>query len=309
MSLPKGVVQSDGPIRQFESVPPGIFRRLGPCGFGFDPVIPPEMDVKLIEGEQAREWRNTTNHPEAYDYFLRGRAAHLEFTREGNALCRQLLEKAIELDPEFTKAIVQLGWNYGVEAETAWTVSSENSWEHALELANRAIALDGSFGEAHSLLGLIQINHVRDTERGIEELEKSVALNPNSSTASALLGTYAGLKGAPERAVETVKKAIRLNPFPPSWFFNALGSAHLLARQYDDSIAAFTQCIAQTPEFIPARVGLTIAYLETGKRDQALTQAGEVTRINPQFNPENYVLAQFDPSLRSRIKTLFANVP
>ena len=267
-----------------------------------------ELDVKLIEGEQAREWRKTTQHPEAYDYFLRGRAAHLEFTREGNALSKQLLEQAIELDPDFTKAIVQLGWNYGVEAESAWTESSSDSWEHALELANRAIALDDSFGEAHSLLGLIQINHVRDPERGIAELEKSVALNPNSSTSAALLGTYAGLKGTPERAVETVKKAIRLNPFPPSWFFNALGSAHLLARQYDESIAGFTQCIAQTPEFIPARVGLTIAYLELGKRDEARAQAGEVFRINPQFDPENYALAKFDPSLSGRMKTLFAEV-
>ena len=38
------------------------------------------MDVKLADGEQARVWRETTNHPEAYDYFLRARNQILRLT-------------------------------------------------------------------------------------------------------------------------------------------------------------------------------------------------------------------------------------
>ena len=267
-----------------------------------------ELDVKLIEGEQAREWRNSTNDPEAYDYFLRGRAAHLRFTQEDNALGGQLLEKAIELDPEFTKAIVQLGWNYGVDAESAWGEFPSKSWERALELANRAIALDDTFGEAHSLLGLIQISHIGDTELGVAELEKAVALNPNSALSAALLGGYLGLRGKSGRALEMVKRAIRLNPFPPNWFYNALGNAYLFAGQYDEAITAFKECISRIPNFMPARVSLAVAYLETGNQQEARKQGREVLRINPQFTPENFMFAKSDPALGERMKILFDNL-
>ena len=175
-------------------------------------------------------------------------------------------------------------------------------------MANRAIALDDTFGEAHSLLGLIQISHIGDTELGVAELEKAVALNPNSALSAALLGSYLGLRGKSGRALEMVKRAIRLNPFPPNWFYNALGNAYLFAGQYDEAITAFKECISRIPNFMPARVSLAVAYLETGKQQEARKQGREVLRINPQFTPEVYVFAKSDPALGERMKILFDNL-
>ncbi|HLQ50364.1 MAG TPA: hypothetical protein VK129_02640, partial [Terriglobales bacterium] len=65
--------------------------------------------------EQGILARKTTDNLEAYDYFLRGNEPFYRFTKEGNIQARQMLEKALALDPQYAQADALLGWTYWLE--------------------------------------------------------------------------------------------------------------------------------------------------------------------------------------------------
>ena len=58
------------------------------------------LALNLTEGEQQRLATEHTDNLEAYDCFLRGREQLWRLTREQNSQARELLQRAIELDPE-----------------------------------------------------------------------------------------------------------------------------------------------------------------------------------------------------------------
>jgi TolB-like protein/class 3 adenylate cyclase len=62
------------------------------------------LKVKLTPEEQERFRRAPTNNLEAYDSFLRGLEYFWHVTKEGNAQARQMVEKAIALDPHYAAA-------------------------------------------------------------------------------------------------------------------------------------------------------------------------------------------------------------
>ena len=62
------------------------------------------LALNLTEGDQQRLATEQTDNLEAYDCFLRGREQLWRFTREQNIQARELLQRAIELDPKFAPA-------------------------------------------------------------------------------------------------------------------------------------------------------------------------------------------------------------
>jgi lipoprotein NlpI len=63
----------------------------------------------LTEDEQGRLVRKYTDNMEAYDYYLRGLEYFSKLTKETNILARQMLQRAIDLDPQFAAAYALLG--------------------------------------------------------------------------------------------------------------------------------------------------------------------------------------------------------
>jgi adenylate cyclase len=94
------------------------------------------LQVALTAGEQEQLVRRTTNNPEAYDHFLRGRTYYFRYTKETNTQARQLFERALELDPAYVDAYVQLGFTYWVEWILQWSLNPAQSLEQFAKLAH-----------------------------------------------------------------------------------------------------------------------------------------------------------------------------
>ncbi|MGO4840262.1 adenylate/guanylate cyclase domain-containing protein, partial [Rhizobiaceae sp. 2RAB30] len=62
------------------------------------------LELKLTAGDQQRLATEQTQNLEAYDCFLRGREQMLRLTKDQNSQGRQLLQRAIDLDPKFAPA-------------------------------------------------------------------------------------------------------------------------------------------------------------------------------------------------------------
>ena len=55
-------------------------------------------------------------------------------------------------------------------------------------------------------------------EKAVDEAKRAIALNPNSPDAYCVLAWVLFISDRPVESIGFFKKAIRLNPFPPSFY-------------------------------------------------------------------------------------------
>jgi adenylate cyclase len=152
-------------------------------------------------------------------------------------------------------------------------------------MAQRAIDLDDSLPEAHSLLGDVYL-WKKQHEQAIAELEKTITLDPNGADGLADLGNILNWAGRPEEGIGLVKKAMRLNPLCPAYYIFHLGHAYFLTEEYEEAIASFKRALNRNPNFRLVHTYLVASYGEVGREEEARAEAEEILRIDPNLSLE-----------------------
>ncbi len=69
--------------------------------------------------------------------------------------------------------------------------------------------------------------------------QRAVALNPNNDLIVVQQGELYTWMGEPEKGIEWIRKAMRLNPSHPQRYWSHLGRAFFVARRYGEAIESF----------------------------------------------------------------------
>jgi adenylate cyclase len=238
------------------------------------------LTVKLTDDEQERLLQKDTNNLEAYDYNLRGLESLYRWTKESMAEAQQMLEKAINIDPEYASAYSNLGKCYWANWANGWSQDPQ-SLEQAFELSQRAIALDDSLTSARIVLSDVYL-WKKFHDQAIASIERAVNLNPNCADAIEQHGEILIWAGKPQEGIELVRRAMRLNPIYPVWYLCNLGHAYFLLDQHEEAIEIFKRAIIINPDFLPVHLILTLIYAEKGCREEAKAEFAEISRISPE---------------------------
>jgi adenylate cyclase len=245
------------------------------------------LQVSLTEGETARMQAKGTNSLDAYLLFLQGWKEAGSMNKDGNFLGRQLAEKAIALDPKYALAYNLLATTYMNEVILGLSEDPRVSLKKAMELTQKAIALDNSLAWPHALLGFIY-TLMRQHDKGIAECEQAVNLEPNSAISYFYLSLAFKYAGRPEEAITMAKEAIRLNPIPPGFYYQNLTHLYCLTGKYEEAIAVGKEATRVEPNNFTVRAFLTVAYSLHGREKEARIEAAEVLRINPKFRVDSW---------------------
>src|SRR5262249_32696736 len=111
------------------------------------------LQVTLRPAEREMLDRAPTTNREAYALYLRGRALLDENQRESIIRAGEVLERAVELDPDFALAHAALAECYGTLGSSWW--ASIDIVEKARPHARRALELDPDLPEAHWGMGSV----------------------------------------------------------------------------------------------------------------------------------------------------------
>ena len=241
------------------------------------------LQVKLTEGEYARIYGKRTQNLDAYLLFLQGRDQLNRITPDGIFRGRQMVREAITLDPSYAPCYHMLALSYVNEVVLALTKEPRQSIATAVELEQKALALDDSLSNAHGLLGWLYTLQ-RQHDKGITECEEAVRLEPNAAGAHFHLSLALKYAGRAEESIAMCKEAMRLNPIPASYYYQNLTTLYCLTGQYKEAIAAGKKAVDLEPNNMIARAFLAIAYNLNGKEEEATIEAKEVMRINPKFS-------------------------
>jgi tetratricopeptide (TPR) repeat protein len=242
-------------------------------------------DVFAVQDEVARsivatvarrlrmegEVRVQRKHPEslqAYEYLLRAREPFSLYTPEANATARTLYEKALALDPTYAQALAYLAITHLYDKEFSWTPPEARSLEKGLELAIRAIDLDGSDSKTHTALGYAYM-HDHQFDRAEFHYDRALALNPNDAEALGTKGLLLVVRRRHPEAVELITNARQLNPLVPDWDYWNLGISYYTVRDYEEA-AALLGRMANRPTEVYASLAACYAQLGRVKEARAL---------------------------------------
>jgi len=243
------------------------------------------LQVQLKEGEEARTHARGTESLEAYLRFLEARTFSYRNTKEDNARAQELIKQAINLDPNYAAAYMELSREILLDVFLGASKSPGESLMKAIELAKKAIELDNFLAGAHGVLGQLY-TMLRQHERGIAEAQKAVDLDPSSSRAYFALAFTLNFAGRHEEAVPHFERAIRLNPFGPPNFWHHMAMAYGQTGQYDKAIAALKRTLQREPKDVLSYIILTGTYVRAGREEEARATAAEILKIDPNFSAE-----------------------
>ena len=103
---------------------------------------------------------------------------HFRMNQEDNALARQWIEKAVELDSQFSGAWALLGYIHLNAAWYGWSESWVQSMKQAEEFAKKTLAINNSSAKGWILMATIYLSQ-RQFDEAEEYGQKGIALSPN----------------------------------------------------------------------------------------------------------------------------------
>ena len=254
------------------------------------------LQGEIGRAEAARLASTNPNSFTAYDYYLKGldelyRSVANE-DHETNLAARGHLEQAKKIDPNYARVYAALAWTYEYDYDFGWTDDYRNAVKQALENATEAVRLDPYDYQGHWVLGWASL-YSWDHEKATASYERARTLNPNDAELLAEMGNFLVYIGQPQRAVDQLKEAIRLNPKHERWYVEYLGWAYEHAGMPKEAIETLEPVIDQPPtqEQLWLLPTLAAAYAnpEVGRMDDAHKIVKEILQLQPDFSTAEVV--------------------
>ena len=199
--------------------------------------------VGLIqEAGRAAAKRKRPDNLTVYDYYLLGTESIEKITVADEQEAIRLLNLAVEMDPEFARAWVELYHAHMILA--GFGINPESNIKAAADAAERAVRLDPSDAEAHAVLGM-SLSDKGDNARAKVELDMALSLAPGSAEILTFYTGYAAHFDEPERGAQLVDQVIRLDPNYPMWAAGFYAPAYFYAGRYEDALKTLER---KTPE-------------------------------------------------------------
>lgn len=210
--------------------------------------------------------------PEAWEAYLRGRQLLIQSTYSPSDLGKALdpFQQAIDLDPSFAQ-----GWNGVASVNMLLGFFRQAPVAEALpkarEAARKALALDDRLGEAHGVLGTIDLYFDWNFDSARLRLERAVALSPHAFLVRHAWADYLMVTGRLQESLEEVKIGRSYEPTSP--LAEVVVLFHTMAtHRYDEVIAEARRTLAAFPKARMARGILGEALWRTGKYDEAIAE-------------------------------------
>ena len=91
-----------------------------------------------------------------------------------------------------------------------------------------------------------------------------------------------------ELAIQLLKRAFRLNPIPPPYYYDFMAMAHMKKGKYEKAIELSKKGLRDNPDEIGIYLTLAASYSALNRIEEAHNTVDEILRINPNFSLEYY---------------------
>lgn len=221
--------------------------------------------------------------PEAYDLFLEGRTLLRLYSLNANADARDYFERAIALDPGFSRAHAALALSHAVDLTFGWSSEPKEARSLVKTHLAQALATGPDTAQMHFTQAMI-LGSERRIEEALQEFRKAIELDPNFADAHTTRGLFLSYAGKPEEAIKSIRLAMRLSPHHGYIYPYHLANAYFVMQDYDQAIPILEEVLERNPNFQQGR----LLYISTlgllGRIDDAEWETTEILTALPDFS-------------------------
>ncbi len=209
-------------------------------------MVAASLGIQVQDTTLSRALQKSWPEFDAYDCLLRARRYTSTLDDSVHAEARDLLERAIMLDPGYAEAHALLANVYLAEYRFGANPRPD-PLGRALTTALQATELDPQSAYARCWLAITHFFR-KDNDKFQAEMQRALDLNPNDPEILAEAGHYLSFMGDYDRGVELSRRAKQLNPLHPGWY-------HFSAARYH-----YNQCEYESVLVDVARIGMPAFY-------------------------------------------------
>jgi adenylate cyclase len=246
------------------------------------------IEPRLYAVEGIRAKRKPPDSLDAWECVVRALSLMNNRTKSEVNDARELLQKAIALDPGYALAYALLSFATTLGVHMGWD-QREDVLATAWDNAHKALQLDADDPWGHLAVGYLLVWSKRVAD-GLVEYEKALAINPNFAIAYYLIALANVFLGRGEEALAHADTAARLSPRDllargHAGVYNAVrATAYFVSGQYRDSTEFARKAIAESPNLVPAHRMLVISSALAGEVEEARLALQNLKRLAPEIS-------------------------
>jgi TolB-like protein len=244
------------------------------------------IQPQLYAAENFRAQRKPPDSMDAWDLVMRALSHYWRVTRQDNMVAQALLEKAINIDPNYGQALGVLAASHIFSAHMGWETMAK-AVPFAERAALAAIRADSEDAWAHYALASVYLFN-RRFEDSLAEFELALELNPNFSPARGYYGVALTYCGRWEEGDRAARHALRLSPRDPfaAIYCGVAAYSQFVGRNYEEAIRLSREALRHRADFVGAHRVLTAAAAAGGFDDVASAALKELRRVQPNISLE-----------------------
>jgi len=239
--------------------------------------ISESLRLRLTPEDQKRLAKRPTQNREAYRLSLKAKYYIAKGTPEelqrGMAYARQ----AIEADPLYAEAYAYLSSAYSGLGLLGFVVPAD-TFPRAKAAALKALEIDDSLAEAHSVLGIVRLYYEWDWSGAEAALRRALELDPNDAWGHTFWSQWLLIMGRNEEAITEAQLGMELDPLSASLIFN-LGQRLWYIRAYDRALEQLQKALELDPNFVWAHIVLAQVCAWKGRYEESLAACDKVTSL------------------------------
>ena len=242
------------------------------------------IEPSLRNAEITRVRRRRPDSLEAYDFVLRAQPFAFSHLAEDAAIAIPLLNKALEIEPDYAAAHAPLALCYHCRfARGGLNEADRNS---AIHHARAAIASGPDDAAALGIAGFVIALDAHDRATALNAFDRAIALSGSNYFAlcsSALALSWMGATGV---AVDRATRALRLSPFDPLNYlsYNALAISYLHMEKFAAAHEAAESSVQLNPRFSVSRAFLAAALVRLDRIEEAKVETRRLLDIDSAFS-------------------------
>ncbi len=227
-----------------------------------------KLKVNLLGDEQAAIQKRPTENMEAYDLYLKGiyfqNKVHPDDLRKGI----EYFQKAIEKDPNFALAYVEMGNIYAGFALLGLSSPTEVYPKAKAEL-KKAMEIDDSFGEAYTLAANISAWYDWDWPAAENNFKQAIALNPGLDSTHVMYSLFLLTQRRFDEAIIEIRLAQELNPLNPASYAWGI-VVYRAAGRVDEAMEQIQKAMEVDPNSPMVLFHASWVYLNRGMVQEAI---------------------------------------
>jgi TolB-like protein len=262
------------------------------------------VEPQLYAVEHERFMNRRTENLDAWGYVMKAMPYVWTWLSAGDmALAQNLLLRALDISPDYPRAMSLLAWSRAAAFQLGWSENRE-TLEEARLMAQRAIQAEPDDPWPHFAAGYVHMVS-RSFEQAVAKLTEAIDVNPSFAFAHMILGCAYGYGGMPVDGLHHLAVASRLSPrdFTRSANFATCGLCHFIAGRFDEAADFERRAVELHPDFGTAWRTYAAAAGKAGRHVEAARALKEARRLHPTLSIA--WIEDFHPIVKSSDRAIY----